>query len=167
MPNYKQGKIYKIVAIDGSDDEIYIGSTTKKYLSERMTSHRNGYKQWKAGKRGKVTSHDLFDKYGLDECEIILLESVPCNSKDELLAREKYYIKTLSCVNKYIPTRSKNEYYKDNESKIKEYKNEWYGKNKEELLTKSKQRYEQDKEKRSEKMKEYYEAQKKGNIRTS
>jgi hypothetical protein len=44
MPNYKQGKIYKIVAIDGPDDEIYIGSTTKKYLSERMSPHRNGYK---------------------------------------------------------------------------------------------------------------------------
>ena len=37
MPNYQEGKIYKIY--NAVNDEIYIGSTTRK-LSERMAEHR-------------------------------------------------------------------------------------------------------------------------------
>ncbi len=42
MVNYQNGKIYKIVALDGTEDEIYIGATAKKYLSQRMQTHRDG-----------------------------------------------------------------------------------------------------------------------------
>ena len=37
MPNYQEGKIYKIY--NTVNDEIYIGSTTRK-LCERMADHR-------------------------------------------------------------------------------------------------------------------------------
>ena len=37
MPNYQEGKMYKIY--NTVNDEIYIGSTTRK-LSERMAEHR-------------------------------------------------------------------------------------------------------------------------------
>lgn len=39
MVNYKDGKIYKIVSSQTA--KIYIGSTTKKYLSQRMDDHRS------------------------------------------------------------------------------------------------------------------------------
>ena len=62
--NYKNGKIYKIEPVNGEEGEIYIGSTTKEYLSQRMTAHRGDYGKWKNGKHGKIMSFDLFEKYG-------------------------------------------------------------------------------------------------------
>ena len=41
MVNYSNGKIYKIESDLG--DLIYIGSTTKYYLSQRMERHRFDY----------------------------------------------------------------------------------------------------------------------------
>ena len=44
--DYSKGKIYKIEPIcDHDEGDIYIGSTTKEYLSQRMTLHRNDYKK--------------------------------------------------------------------------------------------------------------------------
>jgi hypothetical protein len=103
--NYNKGKIYKIQPnIECLENEIYIGSTTKDYLSQRLVQHKSAYKRWvdtKAG--GNVRVYSLFEKYGIDNCSIYLLENYPCNSKDELTAREGHYIQTTKCVNKFIP----------------------------------------------------------------
>lgn len=56
-----------------------------------------------------MRSFNLFDKYGVENCEIVLLESVNCNSKEELLARERWFIENNKCVNKYIPFRTPEE----------------------------------------------------------
>jgi hypothetical protein len=60
MVNYNNGKIYKIESHLG--DKVYIGSTTKEYLSQRMTAHRESFNQWKKGKRELTTSFLLFDE---------------------------------------------------------------------------------------------------------
>jgi hypothetical protein len=112
------------------DEKVYVGSTTKQYLSQRMDKHRSDYKNWKAGndKYYKLTSFELFDKYGVENCMIVLIEAVNANSKDELLAREKHYIKTMNSINKLLPimtieerkqTRSK--YYESNKEHIQQY----------------------------------------------
>ena len=45
--DYSQGKIYKIEpTCDHEVRDIYIGSTTKQYLSQQMTNHRKQYLQW-------------------------------------------------------------------------------------------------------------------------
>jgi hypothetical protein len=84
MVNYSNGKIYKIEAINTveGDKHTYVGSTAKKHLSHRMDCHRRDYAQWKKGniKSSKITSFDIFDKYGIDNCQIILLETFPCDS---------------------------------------------------------------------------------------
>ena len=145
MTNYNNGKIYKIESHLG--DMIYIGSTTKKYLSERMTSHRSDYNRYKEEKKGMITSFKLFDEYGIENCSIILLELVKCNSKDELQSREAYYIKLLPCVNKYIPLRNRkqycddnkekhHQYYTDNKEKHKEYYKTYRQTNKEIIMVK-------------------------------
>ena len=116
--DYSKGKIYKIEPVNGEEGDIYIGSTCKELLSQRMTAHRSDYKRWKEGVRSKVMSFDLFDKYGIENCVIVLIELVDAKCKDELYAREQYYIKSLKCVNKYIPLRTPKEYRlenKDNE----------------------------------------------------
>lgn len=117
MVNYQNTKIYKIESHKGP--KIYIGSTTKEYLSQRMETHKGCYKYWKCGKRGKTMAYELFDEYGVQDCFITLIESFPCNSKDEVHAREAHYIKTLECVNKNIPLRTRKEYYEDNKEKVK------------------------------------------------
>ena len=67
--NYKNGKIYKIEPRgDHSEGDIYIGSTTKQYLSQRMVQHRGDYMRFKNGTHNKTNSFDLFDKYGVDNC---------------------------------------------------------------------------------------------------
>jgi len=111
--NYTNGKIYKIESFKG--DKIYIGSTTKKYLSQRMEKHRSNYKAWKIGNdQGKLSSFVLFDEYGVENCSIILIEEFSCNSKDELRAKEAYHIKASNnCVNKVIPTRTQKEYHQE------------------------------------------------------
>jgi hypothetical protein len=87
MANYQNGKIYKIEALNGEEGDVYIGSTCKQYLSQRMDKHRTSFKLWKEGKVNNVTSYNLFDKYGVENCNIILLETFPCTSHDELFAR--------------------------------------------------------------------------------
>ena len=111
MVNYQNGKVYKIEPIcDHEENEIYIGSTTKTYLSQRMDSHRSLFKRWKIDKKNYTTSFKLFEKYGIENCQILLLEIHPCNIKEELHSREGFYIRTLKCVNKVIVDRKREEY---------------------------------------------------------
>ena len=118
--NYKNGKIYKIEPRgDHSEGDVYIGSTTKEYLCQRMTAHRSGYNCFKRGTRQhKLTSYDLFDKYGVENCDIILLELVEANSKDELVSREAHYIRTIKCVNRFVPLRTTREYKQEHKEVI-------------------------------------------------
>lgn len=107
MPDYTLTKIYKIESHLG--DKIYVGSTAKQYLSQRFQQHKNSYKQWKEGKVNKVTSYDLFDEYGPENCQIVLIEEYSCNSKDAKNAREGHHIKELNCVNRVVVGRTQQE----------------------------------------------------------
>ncbi len=141
MPDYQKGKIYRMV-----NDELgltYYGSTTQK-LTARKASHKM--------QRCQATSNQLFQKGNV---EIILVENFPCNTKEELLMRERYYIENNDCVNKQRPiitVEEKNEYSKEyyqqnkeielnkkakyrdeNKEKIKKIKAKYYQENKEKL----------------------------------
>ena len=122
--DYSKGKIYKIEPICEHDEgAIYIGSTTKEYLSQRMTAHRSDYNRWKLGLRNNVASFNLFEKYGVENCQIILIEYVNAISHDDLAKSEAKHIQNNKCVNQKIPTRTQQEYdkiYKQSE-KYKEY----------------------------------------------
>jgi hypothetical protein len=132
MVNYNNGKVYKIEPImEHDENDIYIGSTTKNYLSQRMDRHRSNYKCWKNGKQQKCMCYQLFDKYGIENCKILLIENVHANSKDELASREGYYIRNMKCINKNIAGRTKKEYRKDNKDKAKLYNSEYRKYNKE------------------------------------
>ena len=131
--DYQKGKIYKVVS--DSTNSVYIGSTCSP-LSVRMAGHRNDYRN---GKHNYVTSFDLLKN---EDCHIVLLESYPCNNKEELFARERYwYDQTENTVNKNKPGsaigKTKQEYQKqyrgDNDEKIKEYKKQYRGDNDEKI----------------------------------
>ena len=78
---YKNCRIYKIV--DVGYNEQYFGSTVVE-LSTRMARHRSKYRQYQKGENHSYTSFTLFDKYGLENCKIELVEMYPGDSKDEL-----------------------------------------------------------------------------------
>ena len=132
--DYKNSKVYKIWSPNG--DKIYVGSTTKKMLCQRMTAHREDFKRWKAGNFQSVSSFLLFEEYGVENCLIELLEAKECNSKDELRQLEGKYIRDMVCVNKRIEGRTKKEYYKDKIEHITEYRNQYREENKEEIKLK-------------------------------
>jgi len=98
MPDYQQGKIYLIWSPTSMD--IYIGSTVRP-LWDRMSKHKN--------KNDIITSKAIIE---LGNAEIELIEAYPCNSKQELEQRERWYIENaLYCINKVIPGRTKKEYH--------------------------------------------------------
>ena len=117
MPDYKNGKIYKIV--DNTSDMVYIGSTCQT-LAQRLAKHRSSYASWL---RDKKTENGLssFKIIANGDYDIILIEYYPCESKEELHSRERYWIESFECVNKIRPTRTRKEYYEENREAIKAY----------------------------------------------
>jgi hypothetical protein len=112
---YQSGKIYKLVS--DHTDKIYIGSTCMP-LPKRLHQHKKNDKRYFQGKMTRTTSFDLI---ALGEVDIILVENYACNKKNELLARERYWIDHYkdTRVNKNIPTRK--ECNDDNKDKHKAY----------------------------------------------
>ena len=113
---YHHGKIYKIT--DNAYTKCYIGSTVEKYLSIRMGKHRSCYRQFKKNNAHLCCSYNIFDEFGLENCKIELIEAYKCETKEELLKREGYYVKNTNCVNKLMPGRTKSEYWDDNKEEI-------------------------------------------------
>jgi hypothetical protein len=109
MVNYANGKIYKIVC--HKTNKVYVGSTTKPFLCQRLTAHRRDYNRYCNGAGNYVTSFETLDggNYG-----IYLLELCPCQSKDELRQRERHYVVSMECVNKNVPGRTRQEYRRAN-----------------------------------------------------
>jgi hypothetical protein len=158
MPNYQQGKIYKIT----SGDLIYIGSTCEPTLARRLSGHVCSYKRWKDKKIHKITTS--FHVLELGNYEITLIELFPCGSKDELTARERFHIDNVVCVNKVLPGQTQKEsdkaYYEKNKELILEKKKSYRDTHQEELSQSKKEWYETHKEQILEQKKSYYEKHK-------
>ena len=93
MRNYGNGKIYKIVC--GTTGKVYVGSTTKLYLSQRLSAHYDAYCKHLQGYGSRLTSFEIMAEMNY---HIELLELCPCSCRDELLARERHYIERLDCL---------------------------------------------------------------------
>ena len=114
MIDYQNGKIYAIKSF--LRDEVYIGSTCQKYLSDRLKGHRQKYRYWQKHNSNYITSFIVLknvDHY------IELIENCPCNNVEELKKRERYWIQSgkYNVVNKVVPTRTHREYTEENKKK--------------------------------------------------
>jgi hypothetical protein len=158
------GHIYMIITpLDNSF--CYIGSTFNR-LHKRFEGHKKDYKC----SYGKLSIHEYFDKYGIDNFKIIKIKSynvIREHKKDfkHLHAYETLWIsKTKNCVNKLIPFQplkkeKHREYYENNKQKYKEYRDNNKEKSKEyreNNKEKSKEYRENNKEKKNEYDKEYH-----------
>ena len=95
MPDYQLGKIYKIEC--NVTGKVYIGSTCEPTLARRLASHVGHYRCYLKGTYPYVSSFDVLQNRNYD---IVLIESYPCDTKDELHARERYWTNNIDCVNK-------------------------------------------------------------------
>jgi len=164
MPNYQNGKVYKITCPHG---KCYIGSTTQ-LLCSRMSSHRYDVK---CGR--KKCAYDVFSCCG--QAVITLIEKYPCNDKEELLTRERFHIQSTPCVNKTVPLRTREEYRVDtkvqkqkldkayresHKSEIKAYMKAYQLHNKDAIRLQKKLKYQQHKSEVAQKGKLYRERNK-------
>lgn len=145
MCDYSQGKIYRI-CLPGMEEFCYVGSTVLE-LSERIKSHKysasckDGY---------KFASCIFFTDD--NEPIIELLEEFPCETKQELLAREKIWCdKYPDRVNKNPPILTDEErlirsreialkYFNKNKEKQRAAHRAYLAKNKEEQNEKNRLR---------------------------
>ena len=154
--DYKNGKIYCIR--NTKTDDIYIGSSCEKYLSKRWVKHKS-----KAQIHDKDSNMLLYKKIrelGVENFYIELIENYPCESQDELRAREGHYIRKMATLNKRIETRTEKEWREDNREYIQEWRKQHYQENKEEIVEKVKKYTEENPDKVKERSKDYYERNK-------
>ena len=109
MVNYSNSKIYKLVC--RKTGLVYVGATTKKYLSQRLAQHTMRYRLSLNGSRCAITSSKIIEG---GDYYMELIETFPCASNDELSVRERYWIECMECVNKYIPSRTQQEWRDEN-----------------------------------------------------
>ena len=129
MPDYKNGKIYKIVS--DQTDKVYIGSTCQS-IAQRFTEHKYNFLRYINQGKGNYTTS--FDMLQFDDAKVILIELFPCTQKCELEAREYHHIKLNDIVvNKVMPTRTNKEWKESNMDTFNKYQKEYNIKNKEKI----------------------------------
>lgn len=104
MPNFQQAKIYKLYSLSQPVD-FYVGSTALEYLSSRLSGHRAS-----ALKTPGHKAYALFNNLGWKTVVIELIEHYPCNSRDELFAREHHWWMELRpSLNSNVPGLTEDE----------------------------------------------------------
>ncbi len=126
MPDYINGKIYRIWSPNRPDLGCYIGSTCNT-LTKRFGDHKSVYQFYKNGNDGYCSSFEILEAL---DARIELVESFPCESRDQLNAREGYWIRnTPECVNIKVAGRSNAEssanWYAANRQRVCAYSAEY------------------------------------------
>ena len=135
--DYKNGKIYKIVCDE--TNMTYYGSTCSK-LTKRLNAH-------KSNKNACMTKY-------MTNPKIYLVEDYPCERKEQLTMRERYYIENNECCNKMKKLNRTDEekkeynkeYIKVNREILNEKKKEFHNKNRCKIIEKKKEIYQNKKE---------------------
>ena len=100
--------ISKSVILENKFIPVYFGSTNN--LKSRHNNHLSYYKLWKKGDLKckytyTYTYFNLYEKYGIENCQLVILEEFIGLSKFQLAEKEAYYVKNYHCFNKNIPNQ--------------------------------------------------------------
>jgi len=145
------GTIYKIITRESN--ECYVGSTLGE-LRDRFQRHKKCYLEWVERNRPVnkkcTTSIYIFDKYGVDNCKIMLIKQYEVIDRPHLEAYEQLWINKLNSVNtqctlylkKLVQLKSRNKeankkrvqkWMDNNRDHRKQYMKEYYQKTKTDL----------------------------------
>ena len=112
--DYKNGKIYRVVCSETGRQ--YIGSTCST-LVKRLSNHKR--------KKNDCSCKEFILP------KIFLIEDFPCDRREQLLSRERFFMESMDCVNLYRPIVTKEEtlkemreYCKKNKETIRKKMNE-------------------------------------------
>jgi len=112
MPDYSQGKIYKLICLNTG--LIYVGSTCQP-LCKRLAGHKT--------KLNSTNSKKIIEGGNFI---IVLIENYPCNSVEELRAREYVVIENTTCINRKLLTQAEKIAYQANwRAQHADYHKEW------------------------------------------
>ena len=132
MPNYQNSCIYKIVCKDTLITDFYVGSTTS--FRNRKYTHKSDCNNIKSKNYNSKVYNFIRKNGGFNNWDIILIADVVCNNKKELVKFErKYYEELNPKLNINYPTRTRQEYRKDNKDKLKLKGKDYYQNNKDKL----------------------------------
>ena len=134
MPNYNNSSIYKLCCKDANIKDIYIGSTTN--FTRRKCSHKSACNNINSSTYNVKVYKFIRDNRGWNNWDMVLIDNVNVNNKNELHKKEREWIENLiPSLNICIPTRTQKEYNKEytemNKEKIKERRKIYNDKNKE------------------------------------
>jgi predicted GIY-YIG superfamily endonuclease len=123
MPDYKNGKLYKLQCDDGY---YYIGSTCDE-LRYRLNGHK------KDSRKHSTPLYQHINEIGWDRVRIVLIEECPCENKQQLVRKEDEMIQLNLMNDLCLNTRRAvgdrkqllREYYLTHKDQINEYKREW------------------------------------------
>jgi hypothetical protein len=169
--DYSNTVIYRIVCKDTTITDCYIGHTTS------FIKRKNQHKSACNSEKYNLNIHQFIrNNGGWDNWSMIEIEKKNCTNRNEAEKHERYYIEYYnSTLNQVMPTRTIQEWRKDNKElliqKQKQYveankeavvegKHNWYQDNKNVLNQKHKEYYEENKAIISKKCIEYYENKK-------
>ena len=164
----KTGYIYKLVSNDINITELYVGST------QNFRTRKNNHKCKCNNENDKGYNLYVYqfirDNGGWYSFSMVQIEEFKFNTRNELNARERFWIESLQAtLNKLMPSRTREEHYKNNKTKIKDINSEYYKNNKTKIKDKIKAYKELNKEliktKRNKRGRELYKINKEKNIK--
>lgn len=139
---YESGKIYKLQCSDG---KYYFGSTIRS-LAARLSSHKSVSKNTQTN-----NTYNHINAIGWDNVMISLIELFPCETKQQLLEREVWFINEhkddILCLNTRNPIADNTpEAKQKHKDKCKEY----YVQHRDEVLQNRREYQIENREKRTE-----------------
>jgi hypothetical protein len=153
--NYNNTIIYKIVCKELSIKDCYVGHTTN-FIS-RKCDHKNNCSNENSSKYTYPVYKFIRENGGWNNWDMIEIEKVTCNDRNEASKKERHWIKELAAtLNKQIPTRTTKEYYEVNKNAMELYKTQWKNDNKDKVKLYAKSYREQNKVKVLIRNKAYY-----------
>lgn len=112
MPNYQDGKIYKLICLNTG--LIYVGSTCQP-LCKRLAGHKSTH--------NSTNSKKIIEQGNFI---IVLIELFPCETVEQLRAREYEIIQNTTCINRKLLTEAEKIAYQANwRAQHADYHKEW------------------------------------------
>ena len=150
-------KIY--VIYNNETNNVYVGSSTNRYLNTRLAQHRYYYRKAKAGERIlHYASEKCFEDNNGNEVDCFIKTVAEDISPCERYIVESFYIHLLkesgfnvvnindSMIHKEIEKKKRYDRYHANPEKYRKISKEYYQKNREKVLAKSAKYYYKNKE---------------------